>query len=61
MNESIMGEATGAACFSLQGENGADSIGAEFGLDAAELSSLPMGAFVAVDALRRGQTRGRVF
>jgi len=35
--------------FSLQGENG------------AEISSLPMGAFVAVDARRGGQTRGRVF
>ena len=60
LNETLLNGATEIVCFRLQGRNALASVEG-LGLDAAEVSGLAPGSFVARNCETGGETRGRVF
>lgn len=60
INEAITNEVTELIAFRLQGENALAKISG-LGLDSAEIASLPLGSFVALNCETGGELRGRLW
>ena len=60
LNEAVTNEVTELVCFRLQGLNALERV-KELGADTAEVTALPMGAFVAVNVDSGAELRGRLW
>ena len=60
LNETLLNGATELVCFRLQGKNALASVEG-LGMDEAELSALPPGAFAARNCETGGELRGRLW